>query len=94
MERGTIALTNLESNAVRKNMVAQGCAKDNLYIKLEPEENQSDQFEEFVVQISEDEAEKMLDCMPIPTQDTDPNLTSARVKIQKFLAKCRFGDST
>lgn len=91
MERGTIVLSNNQAIALRKGLLNQGFANESLLRKLEPVINPADLDADFIVEISEEDAETMLDSMPIPNQDTDPNLISSRIKIQNFLAKCRFG---
>ncbi len=92
MERGIVSLNNFELEALHSMAIQQGCQKEDLIVKLQPVVGVSDQLQEHAVQISEDEAEIMLDCMPMPTGDTDPNLSAARIKIQQFIAQCRFGD--
>ncbi len=92
MERGVVSLNNFELSALHKLAVEQGCEKEDLIAKLQPVAGVSDQLQEHMVQISEDDAEIMLDCIPMPNGETDPNLTTARIKIQQFIAQCRFGD--
>lgn len=92
MERGIVSLNNLELEALHSLAVSQGCQKEDLLAKLQPVSGVTDQLQEHVVQISEDEAEIVLDCMPLPSPDSNPNVTSARIKIQQFIANCRFGE--
>lgn len=94
MERGTISLTNLELTVLYEMALAQGCDKQDLVDKLQPVPGAIDQSQEHIVQISEEEAEIMLDCMPMPSPENDPNLVSSRIKIQQFLAHCRFPEET
>ena len=99
MQRGIISLTNLELSALYNLALSQGCKDKDLVAKLAPVEESNhppsgDQNtpQEYNVLISEDEAEIMLDCMPMPSDENDPNLVSARIKIQQFIAKSRFGE--
>lgn len=91
MERGVISLTNLELVALYHMAIAQHCTKQDLMDKLQPVKGVDD-TDSNVVQISEDDAEILLDCMPIPDEKSDPNIVSSRIKIQEFVSKCRFGD--
>ncbi|GIK83620.1 MAG: hypothetical protein BroJett025_02420 [Patescibacteria group bacterium] len=91
MERGTVSLTNSELTALYNLAISQGCQKDDLVSKLKPDASNTDQNQVYTVQISEDDAEVMLDCLPIPSEEVDPNLTSSRIKIQQFISRCRFG---
>jgi hypothetical protein len=93
MERGTVALSNLELQVLHDFAVAQGCQQTDLLNKLTPVANISDPNQEHTVLISENDAEIILDCMPVPNDQTDSVITSARIKIQQFLAKCRFPES-
>lgn len=92
MERGTISLNNLELAALQGLAIAQGCKKQDLINKLQPVPDVADPTQEHTVQISEDDAEIMLDCLPVPSESVDPNISSSRIKIQQFITKCRFGD--
>ena len=94
MERGTVALTNIELGVLHDLAIAQGCKKQDLIDKLSPVANVQDQAEEHSVLMSEEEAEIILDCMPMPSPELDSNLISARIKVQQFLAKSRFGDQS
>lgn len=87
MERGIVLLNNYELEALRSMALQQGCQREDLVVKLQPVAGVADQMLEHSVQISEDEAEIMLDCMPVQTADTNPSLTTARIKIQQFIAK-------
>lgn len=91
MERGTVSLNNLELAALQKLALDQGCEKQDLLNKLQPVADVTDPMQEHTVQISEDEAEIMLDCLPVPSEKVDPNIASSRIKIQQFITKCRFG---
>lgn len=90
MERGTVFLTNVELTFLSSIAVSQGCQKQDLIAKLQPVAGIVDQTQEHTVQISEDEAEILLDCMPIPSPESDPSLLTSRNKLQQFLAACRF----
>jgi hypothetical protein len=91
MERGTIALNNLELSALTVLAVEQGCDKQALLQKLQPVADQEASVEHTVL-LSEDDAEILLDCMPIPGSETDPSVGTARIKVQQFLARSRFGE--
>lgn len=95
MERGIVLFNNAELTFLHNLAVVQGCKKHELIDRLKPvcgADGKIDLNQECTIQISEDEAEIMLDCMPIPNEKADPNLTSSRFKIQQFISKCRFGD--
>ncbi len=93
MERGIISLNNFELTALQSLAIAQGCKKEDLVAKLQPVSGATDQLQEHTVQISEDEAEIMLDCMPMPNGDISTGLSTARIKIQQFIARSRFGET-
>lgn len=94
MERGIISLTNQELASLQSLAVQQGCEKQDLLDKLTPVAGVTDSNQEHTVQISEDEAEMLLDCMPVPSDGIDPNIISSRMKIQQFIARCRFPELT
>ena len=94
MERGTVSLNNVELTVLHDLAVSQGCKKQDLVDKLSPLNDVADQMQEHTVLMSEEEAEIILDCMPMPSPELDTNLVAARIKIQQFLAKSRFGDQS
>lgn len=99
MKRGVIFLTNLELIALHSMVVEQNCVKQDLMQKLSPlglgsidtnpdinTDNVEDNKLQLVqIQITEDDAETLLDCMPIFNEESNLNLISARAKIQQFL---------
>jgi len=91
MERGTVSLNNNELAALHDLAIKQGCNKKDLINKLLPVIGEVDPNKSHTVQISEDDAEIILDCLPVPSDDVDPNLSSSRIKIQEFISRCRFG---
>ncbi len=94
MERGVIKFNNLELTALHNLATQYASTNQALLAKLAPIADLvvTDQLHEHVVEISEDEAEVLLDSMPIPTTDSPAEITSARLKIQQFLARSRFGE--
>ncbi|MCB9813707.1 MAG: hypothetical protein H6772_04865 [Pseudomonadales bacterium] len=92
MQRGVIRLSNQELIILSNFLISKDCQEENLLFKLKPVENLIDQTQELDVLISENEAEIVLDCMPIPSKQDDPNLISARTKLQQFIAKLRFDE--
>lgn len=96
MQRGIVTFTNQELKLLHNLAISQGCQKSDLLDKISPvisSETLGEQPEGYDVLISEDEAEIILDCMPMPNKDDDLNLVNARVKIQQFIAKSRFPES-
>lgn len=92
MERGIILLTNLELATLYNMAVSENCQMPGLINKLHPVEG-TNQAQEHSVLMSEDEAEVLLDCMPMPSEHADPNLVSARTKLSNFIAQSRFADN-
>ncbi len=96
MQRGIVSFTNLELKILHELAISQDCQNTDLLDKLSPvssPESSNDQLQTYDVLISEDEAEIILDCMPMPAKDDDQNLINARIKTQQFLAKSRFPES-
>lgn len=96
MQRGIVTFTNTELKLLHNLAISQGCENSDLLDKLSPvnsSEISSEGTDGYDVLVSEDEAEIILDCMPMPNKDDDPNLVNARIKIQKFIAKSRFPES-
>lgn len=95
MERGTIAFTNAELNTLHQLAISQGCQKVDLMQKLQPvaEVAVDDDSAEHTVLLSEDDAEVLLDCMPVPNQEDPELLKRSRIKVQQFLASQRFGEA-
>lgn len=96
MQRGIVTFTNNELKLLHNLAISEGCTKGDLLDKISPvtsSASSSEQLEGYDVLISEDEAEIILDFMPMPNKDDDPNLVSARIKIQQFVAKSRFPES-
>ncbi len=98
MQRGVVIFTNSELKILHELAISQGCQKEDLIAKISPigveGSDKAGPDQNHNVLISEDEAEVMLDCMPMPDKDDDPNLVNARIKIQQFLAKSRFPESS
>ena len=91
MKRGIVKLNNQELVALNHLLNIQDDAKPSLLQKLQPVTDVSNE-KEHKVQISEEDAELLLDCMPIPGKETDLSIKTARMKIQQFLAYSRFGE--
>lgn len=89
MERGTVSLSNLELTALNSLAVAYGCQKQDLLAKLQPVKGANNDTDTHNVLLSEDDAEIMLDCMSSPAEETDQHIVSSRIKIQKFITRCR-----
>ena len=95
MQRGIVSFTNPELKLLHELATTQGCKKKDLLAKLTPvEEKNPTSNKTYDVLVSEDEAEIILDCMPMPSKDDDPNLVNSRIKVQQFLAKTRFPESS
>lgn len=94
MERGIVSLYNAELLALQQVAVSQGCLNQELLQKLNPVLGlpKDDVTQLHSVLLSEEDAEVLLDCMPVPTQDDPELLKQARLKIQNFLAAQRFGE--
>ena len=94
MERGVIKLNNLELTALHNLATQYANRNQGLLAKLAPVADfvVTDQLHEHSVQVSEEDAEILLDCMPIPGSETDPSVGTARLKVQQFLARSRFGE--
>lgn len=89
MKRGVIIFTNKELGAISQSLSIQNCADEILLGRLKPESD--DETQEVTIELSENDAETVLDCLPIPSTDTSIALTSSRIKLQNFITKCRFG---
>lgn len=89
MKRGVIKLTNLESSALREALISQGFTNNDILFKLEPVEN-LDPKQDFLLEISEEDAESILDNLSISNKQVDQNFSKARSKVQDFLAKSRY----
>ena len=94
MQRGVIGFTNSELRVLYNVVVLQGCERKELLNKISPVNELENSTEAHNILISEDEAEIMLDCMPIPDENENSNLANAKIKIQQFLAKSRFPESS
>jgi hypothetical protein len=91
MERGTILLTSLEMSAVAELLTQYHPEKQALITKIAPVVSDS-QNSAHTITISEEEAEVILDSMPIPGKESNNNLNQARKKLQQFLANLRFSE--
>ncbi|MBU0974501.1 hypothetical protein KKD03_02260 [Patescibacteria group bacterium] len=97
MQRGIVSFTNLELKVLHDLVSSQGCQNRALLDKISPVVStvaSNDPLKEYDVLVSENEAEIILDCMPMLNKDDDPDLVNARIKIQQFLAKSRFPESS
>lgn len=97
MQRGIVSFTNTELKLLHDLAISHDCKNDDLLVKISPVSftvSSGDQLQNYDVLISEDEAEFILDCMPMSDKDDDLNLVNARIKIQQFLAKSRFPESS
>ncbi|NCO12267.1 MAG: hypothetical protein COZ34_00105 [Candidatus Pacebacteria bacterium CG_4_10_14_3_um_filter_34_15] len=100
MQRGIVTFTNIELKLLHDLAISHDCKNDDLLDKLSPVASSdaslvpSNDQQTYDVLISADEAEVILDCMPMPDKDDDPDLVTARIKVQQFLAKSRFPESS
>ena len=99
MQRGVIKLSNSELRELYNLVNSSECFLDNtnthesvnektaFLIKISPVKENENKDQVYDIFINENEAEAMLDLMPIPDKDDSQNLLSARIKIQEFLDK-------
>jgi hypothetical protein len=91
MQRGVIIFTNLELEYLHDLLISGGDVFTNenkeLIARLAPVKEITDDNQLFDVSINENEAELILDLMPIPNKDDDQNLVNTRIKLQSFLDK-------
>lgn len=89
MKRGVITFTNKELYEISQSLSFQNCADDVILGRFKPESD--DESKEVTIEVSENDAETVLDFLPIPATNTSIALTSSRTKLQNFITKCRFG---
>lgn len=96
MQRGIVGFTNQELKILHDLAISSGCQKEDLVAKIVPSGNlQNSIFSSLNnVLLSEDEAEILLDLMPIPNESNNSTIGDVRIKIQQFLAKSRFPQSS
>lgn len=102
MQRGIINFTNNELNYLYNLLNKNKLIPQDLITKLSPvvnneilnQERANQDLEKLInVLISEEEAEIILDNLPISSGDDSPELLSSRLKSQQFLSKIRFPES-
>lgn len=86
MKRGVVILTKQEYAKLYNEIV------DSLPESLKNKSFRAKTiWKEEKFQFSEDEVEIILDCLPAPFEIKDQELKEARIKLQNFLTKLRFG---
>ncbi len=93
MNRGVILLTTLEmSQASAFLKTSTVPISETLLNKLTPSSTDPQQTDKIL--ISEEDAEVLLDCLAAPSASEPAELKSLRLKLQQFIGKIRFPDST
>lgn len=88
MKRGITQLTGKQMKIALDSVKTNSYADKILLDRLTPQKIDDTSV---TIQLDEEQAEVILDSLPTPDQNEDPNLTSLRKVIQQFIAKLRFG---
>ena len=91
MKRGIVILTNLELTALSNLATEINCKKQDLLQKIQPVVDKEPTVTH-TIQMSVEDAETLLDYLPLPGSTTNSFLESARTKLQQFVASSRITD--
>lgn len=87
MKRGITKLTGKQMKIALDAVKTNSYADQILFNRLKPKELSDTPV---TIQFDEEQADIILDSLPTPNKNENPDLTSLRKVIQQFIAKLRF----